>query len=309
MKNEDEFDYGTSNKQVAKDTTTGRGNNAAETTIVQGATEAAESDVNKITVTVTDPSPIVILFGAGACGKTMTLIRLTNYLKSKGYIVEPERTFRPAYSKSYKEACDTFSSVVNSTDAPGRTNKLSFMLVKVMDEQGRPICQILEAPGEHYFTKEDPKREFPKYIKDFASYPNRRTWVFIVEKDWEDQQDRNNYAEKITEMQNQYVELKDKAIFTCHKADLHNALFTRGIPNEDLFFQAIKNQYPNIFKKYESKHPIKKHFKQYDFDFVVFSAGRFSDTEDKKKTYSPGSPDFPAKLWNAILKTVRGSKW
>jgi len=284
-------------------------NVSSEQHVVQGLTAVEETDVNRITVTVTDPSPVVILFGAGASGKTMTLIRLTNYLKSKKYKVEPERTFRPANSQHYKDMCDIFSTVVNSTDAPERTNKLGFMLVKVMDEQGTPICQILEAPGEHYFAKNKPKADFPKYIKDFSAYPNRRTWIFIVEKDWEDQQDRNNYADKITEMQNQYVESKDKVIFTCHKADLHNALFNRGIPNENMFFQGIKNQYPNIFSKYMNNNPITKLWRKYNFDFVVFSAGRFSDTADGGKTYSQGSDVFPAKLWNAIFKTVRGSIW
>ena len=38
-------------------------------------------------------SPLVVLFGPAASGKTMTLIRLTRFLIEKGYYVVPDRLF------------------------------------------------------------------------------------------------------------------------------------------------------------------------------------------------------------------------
>lgn len=63
---------------------------------VLGLSAAEMNDPNSIRVTISDPkAPLVILFGPPACGKTMTLVRMTRFLKSEGYTVSPIRTFRP----------------------------------------------------------------------------------------------------------------------------------------------------------------------------------------------------------------------
>lgn len=267
--------------------------------------EVFEAKAND-TVVIADPSPVVILFGSGNSGKTMTLIRLTRYLIKQGYKVTPERTFRDARDPHYRKMCDNFTSLVNSNKAPGRNQVIDFMLVKIMDKSGRPICQLLEAPGEHYFDPKAPRRPFPTYIDIISQSNNRRTWLFIVEKDWENQEDRNNFAHKITELQQQYVLTSDKVIFTCHKADKHGQYISGGEYNESLFFKDIKNQYPNIFSRYENSNPITRFWRKYNFDFVVFSAGVFPDDGEGGKKYVPSKDHNPAKLWKAILKTVRG---
>jgi GTPase SAR1 family protein len=268
---------------------------------------------NQINVVIADPSPIIILFGAGSSGKTFTLIRLTRWLKQHGYKVEPDRNFRPSNSTHYKQMCDQFDEFVNSDSAVGSTQLLSFMLVKVMNKYGEPICQILEAPGEHYFKKESPNEQFPRYINTICTIDNPKTWMFIVERNWEDQQDRRKYAEKIIRMQSQ-IESKDRVIFTCHKADLHPALFSAGQPNSVQFFKDLQNQYPGIFSKYMNQNPITKLWRKYNFDFVIFSAGLFNEVKDNAgnvfgdASYTQSNDKYPAELWNAILKTVKG-RW
>ena len=267
-----------------------------------------EDDPNKINVVISDPSPVIILFGARSSGKTMTLIRLTRWLKKQGYKVEPDRNFRPSNSARYKEMCDTFDKVVNRDYAAHQTNVVSFMLVKVMNKYGEPICQILEAPGEHYFDKDrlNLNLDFPRYINAICTIDNPKTWMFIVERNWENAQDRLNYANTIIKMQSQ-IESKDRVIFTCHKADLHPALFSAGQPNKEQFFKDIKNQYQGIFSKYMNQNPITKLWKKYNFDFVVFSAGLFNDTRDHGQSYTQSNDRYPAELWKSIMKTVKGS--
>ena len=114
---------------------------------IVGLTKEELNDPNKISVTIADKdAPIVVLFGPPACGKTMTLVRLTRYLRENGYTITPIRTFRPTYDSNYSEICDNFDVMMNQDDAAASTSKISFMLVKV-SKNGRTICQILEAPG------------------------------------------------------------------------------------------------------------------------------------------------------------------
>ncbi|MDR2962333.1 MAG: hypothetical protein LBU90_01620 [Bacteroidales bacterium] len=258
------------------------------------------------TVTIADPSPVIILFGAGSSGKTMTLIRMTRFLIAQGYKVVPERTFRDSRDTHYQKMCDNFTTIVNSTKAPGRNQVIDFMLVKVMDNMGRTVCQLLEAPGEHYFDPNFPNRPFPTYINTISQAPNRRTWIFIVEKDWLNQSDRNHFAQKITDLQRLYVNARDKVIFTCHKADLHQHYMQGGNYNTPLFFKDIHNQYPNIFSQYRENRPIVSWFKPYNFDFVPFSAGLFTDDGEGGKQFVASNDSTPRKLWSAIEKSVKG---
>lgn len=56
---------------------------------IHGLTGEEITDPNKIMVTVADTeTPIVVLYGPPSCGKTMTLVRLSRYLRSKGYPCE-----------------------------------------------------------------------------------------------------------------------------------------------------------------------------------------------------------------------------
>lgn len=283
-------------------------------------TRGGLTDPNKIKVTITDASaPIIILFGAGASGKTMTLVRLTRWLLANGYQVEPDRNFRASDSAEYEYMCNIFMDTVNSDYAADRTHQCNFMLIKVRNRYGEPICQILEAPGEHYFDYKNPQRPFPPYINTIRNSANPKTWMFIVEKDWIPEQEKNdasnsemdfakirrNYAEKVLAMQGQ-IRPDDRVIFTCHKADKHPGLFYAGRPNTAQFFKEVKEQYPGIFTRYENKNPISRLWRKYNFDFVIFSAGNFNDTYEGGQFYTESPNQYPAALWKSIMKTVKG---
>lgn len=277
------------------------------------------NDPNSIKVTITDTStPIIILFGAGASGKTMTLVRLTRWLTANGYQVDPDRNFRRSDSAQYEQMCNLFLDMVNSDYAADRTHLCNFMLIKVRNHYGEPICQILEAPGEHYFDYENPRKQFPPYITTIRNSANPKTWMFILEKDWAPEESkeeskaqldfpeiRREYARKVQEMEN-LIRSTDKVIFTCHQADKHPGLFIAGRPNATQFFREVKEQYPGIFTRYKNKNPITRLWRKYNFDFVIFSAGSFNKTYEGGKFYSQSEDQYPASLWKAIMKTVRG---
>jgi Ni2+-binding GTPase involved in maturation of urease and hydrogenase len=107
-------------------------NNDTEVSLDMDSIKVCEEriDLNQIAVCVTDPTPIIILFGPACSGKTMALIRLTRYLRKNGYIVEPDRVFRSSTDIYYANLCDTFSQMVDSDEAAPASNNLGFMLVK-----------------------------------------------------------------------------------------------------------------------------------------------------------------------------------
>lgn len=272
----------------------------------QGSVVKEYTDVNDTVVTVTDPSPVIILFGAKTSGKTMTLVRLTRYLETHGYQIKPDPLFRPSEDDKFKEMCHNYLKNCHSKYAADSTADMRFMLVKVLDKIGRPVCQLLEAPGEHYFDPDDPQKDFNTYIHDILNIPNRRTWMFIVELDWKkDQEIRDAYVTRIQHMPAQVK--RDKIIFTCHKVDKHSELtLTNGKPNTPQIFQNLKGQYPGLFETFRNTKPIIRLFKKYNFAFVPFSAGSFTTNEQGQQVYTMGSDVYPSMLWRTILKTVKG---
>ena len=124
---------------------------------VLGLTKEETKDPNEISITIADQrTPIVVLFGPPSCGKTMTLVRLTRYLRTIGLKVEPITSFRPSADEHYAKMCKDFPGMIGSNDAANSTKNISFMLVRVLDSVGRVKCQILEAPGEYYYNPDDP---------------------------------------------------------------------------------------------------------------------------------------------------------
>lgn len=271
---------------------------------VDAATYSDEelNDVNAIVTTVTDTTtPIAVFFGPSSSGKTMALLRMIRYFKEElSFTVEAERTFRPSHDRHYARMCNELSMMVNSQFAPKNTDAISFMLVKVFDPAGHPILQILEAPGEHYFDETIPTAPFPAYIQHIIhSIPNRKIWVYFVEQDWRDQTDRNNYATKISEMQT--LTPNDKLVFLFNKCDKKAHQYDRGgRPKLDLFLRTIAQQYPGIFNRYSNTGIARFMFGPYKFNYVCFSSGTFSVTNDGRQAWIKGKPFYCEAFWKAM---------
>lgn len=257
-------------------------------------------DVNQIIVTVPDTTtPIVVLFGSPSSGKTLALLRMIRFFERNGYTVTPESVFRPTYDKHYVRMCRGLKDMVYSHYAPSPTDNISFMLVKVLDRVGNPICQILEAPGEHYFDG-TASLTFPTYIHNIIALPNRKVWVFMVEQDWgEDQNERNLYAQKICRMQRLIP--NDKVVFLFNKVDKHMGQYrSDGHPNKEVFFANIRNQYPNIFSNYVNNGFSRLLFGRYNFEVVCFSSGVFTGTADGRQVWTLGNDSYCQEFWDAI---------
>lgn len=274
---------------------------------VLGLSAAEMNDPNSIRVTISDPkAPLVILFGPPACGKTMTLVRMTRFLKAEGYTVSPIRTFRPTSDTNYTEICEKFDETMNSDNAAESTDRISFMLVEVI-KNGRRICQILEAPGEYYFNPKKPNAGFPNYVNTIISSSNRKVWTIMIDFDPKfmmDHTDRMNYVTKITRLK-RCMRPKDNTIFIFNKIDSTNFVRSVGQINESAVINEVKNLYPNIFVPFKNQNPITKWIKEYNCEFVPFQTGYYTPALNGF-TYQEGPREYCIKLWNTIMNNIRG---
>lgn len=267
------------------------------------------NDPNKISVAIADyKTPLVVLFGPPACGKTMTLIRLTRYLQSRGYIIQPVTSFRPTFDRNYSNMCDNFTSMINSDEAAKSTSKINFMLIQVI-HNGRTICQILEGPGEHYFHPQEPKKPFPRYVNAIINSQNRKIWAIMIEPDNTnrkmDSTARRNYVSKIHLLKTK-IRPQDKVMFIFNKIDETHYVQNPGNIKTGLAIQQTEFLYPNVFVPFKNQNPITKLWKENSFDFCPFQTGDFSKAADGTLTFEQGNDIYPQKLWKVILKRIRG---
>ena len=277
-----------------------------DTTYTQGETASLPQDVNSIQITISDKqTPLILLVGPPACGKTMTLIRLARYLKEKGYQLEPDRRLRPATDKAYLDLCNNFNAMLSTPLAANATSLISFMLVRVL-RQGKVLCQILEAPGEHYFNPNDPHSPFPTYLNQIFANRMRKIWAFIVEKDWRDEQNRIDYVQRIRDLQLQ-VDPRDRAIFLFNKIDLTNFVLGRGRVNRSAAKKDIEDNYPGIFEPFRNTHPISSFWRPWRCEFLPFQTGTYTaDSRNGQLYFQSGPDEYPAALWQHLLHFIKG---
>ena len=276
-----------------------------ESSNLSGMSKEELKDPNRINVTIADKkTPLIILFGPPACGKTMTLVRLTRYLRGEGYKISPIKSFRPSGDKNYETICKDYDLMISQTNAAKSTGLISFMLVEII-LNGKCLCQILEAPGEYYFNPKNPNAQFPNYVNTIINSSNRKIWCIMLEPDWENHEDRSNYVTRIHSLKKR-MRPKDRTIFVLNKIDLTNFVISPGRINIRQAHRDVENLYPGIFTPFKNMNPITRFFSEWRCDFVPFQTGDFTKANNAELTYQEGPQEYPAKLWNMILKRING---
>ena len=286
--------------------------NKEKETIAQTYSKEELNDPEAIDVDIADDrTPIAVLFGPPASGKTMTMIRLAKFLTVKGYSVEPVRSFRKDYDNNYTSNCANFNGMLSEQQYKWAAEKslgLNFMLLKV-SRGGTPIVQILEAPGEHYYDPNDrsePKSEFISYIQKVINAPNRKLWIYMTEPNWKNRGDRENYSRKVASMKTK-TDSRDKSILLFNKVDTTNFVQRMGEVNQKAAEQHVSNMYPGLFDCFKNQNPITSMWKPYACTLVPFSTGTYTEIlieGKKRKKFTEGPNAYTLKLWNTILKSI-----
>lgn len=281
----------------------------SDVTNERGLTEKELIDPNQVQTFITDPdTPLLIFFGPPSCGKTMSMIRLSRYLKKQGYTIMPNRNFRPAYDKNYTQMCDEFNSVVNSDMAAPGNDRMAFMLLTVY-KGGKPVCQIVEAPGEHYFDPNPKaskhfKNTFPKYIFGLITASNRKVWAIMLEPNWLLPSIRNNYVDKMRVLKNN-MRSNDRVIFVHNKIDeLSHLLLGTGRVNEKEARNVAQNEYPGVFNLFLNDNPITRLVRPYNCSYLPFMTGYYTTDMDGAAYFTEGPDEFPRRFWQQVLKYI-----
>lgn len=275
-----------------------------------GLSQQEMNDPNAIKVILQNPDiPIVVFFGPPTCGKTMTLIRLCRFLVSNGYRVEPVRSFRPSYDSNYQHVCESFNTMINSDMAQEGTTLINFMLVEV-SRNGHPLCQLLEAPGEHYFKPKEPNNPFPAYINAISSSHNRKLWGFFIEPDHTnsqiDHEDRLNYVDRIRRF-NSYMHPRDRVSIIFNKIDETDCIISQGgAVHTGEAIRKAKYSYPGLFDLFANQNPITRLWKSSRADFIPYMNGYFTKLANGGISFQLGHDNYPLRLWKSIMKSIKG---
>lgn len=312
--------FGTQNTDTEYNTYSQVGNNDdvennehfAQEEVRRTYSDAELKNPQTITVDIQDTkTPILILFGPPAVGKTMTLIRLAQYLDEHGFAIKSNRSFRPSYDENYKDMCEKFNDLLYDRYAAEKTEGLNFMLLNVY-HNSRPILQILEAPGEHYYNPNDkngPRGQFLPYIQNIINSKNRKIWIYLTEPDWKDREDRTRYSKKISIMK-RFISNRDKSIILFNKVDLKDELFgVHGNLNIEQVKKYIQGAYPNLIESFINTNPITSLWKKYKCTIVPFQTGTYEEVmldNNLVKSYTKGHDKYPAFLWDCIRKIIKG---
>ena len=267
-------------------------------------------------VNITSDAPIIVFFGPRSIGKSVALVRLARYLADKDYEVEADPTFRDN-DIAYDDLCDNFrTDFIEAENAPASTNQIHFLLLRVSNYRGE-ICQLLEAPGEHYFNlanlRQEPGVAYFPYFSEIIENDNLKVYVFFLEINWKPQCEapakaKTKYDRKIANFMSG-IGKRDSVILLCNKADKQDKYIFRKKPNLSLFEKNIKSQYPAVYRALGYKKGF-NWFKSSSIKhrFVAFSAGRFKERPGGVVAYTQGDKLYPESLWNAIKKSIQG-RW
>lgn len=253
-------------------------------------------DIHRIT------GPLVVFFGPREIGKTVTLLRLCSYIRSR-YQISPDQNFRT--DVAYSATIAAFETMLqNMQFAPRATGDVNFLLLNVTYDGSR-FCQFLESPGEHFFDRAKPNAHYPTYMNKILADEYQKIFVFFFEIDmFRSDEDLRSYSDKVARLiRDRVSSRRDQVIIVCNKSDLH-PYFQGGRP--------LTHEYRKAIYEHHSFRGLKEALKNSGFQrvpFVVFSSGAFNDDGTGRLAFAASPEHYPRNLWGHIHESIQGRPW
>ena len=255
-------------------------------------------------------APIIMLFGPPSSGKSMTLVRLARYLRKNGYTVKADYTFKS--DAAYKMRCENFHASLNTKEALVGTGLNEFLMLKII-KHGNTVCQILEAPGEHYFNPKKPNEVSPRNFRPYLTtiirkLSNRKIWIFITEAEWNVHASvKDAYVSRINGCKHQLLNATDRVIILYNKVDKKEELFESGKLHISAAEKAMKDEYEGLAPIFKNPNPITSLWRSFNYSFVPFCTGYYTEQNiGERARYNESEEHYPKHLWAEIMKCLKG---
>ena len=162
----------------------------------------------------------------------------------------------------YQANCNTFEGLIGDTSKK-MPNTINFLMVDLVDRNGNMVAHFLEAPGEDYFSlnnpDQEPQREFPGYLNSIAQIDDNhlRKVVYVIILDLDSDTPfrrrtglKDNYTLKMERLHRNYVvNHPAEVILLYNKADIpHDARWANsaGVNNRSALLNDARQQYGNL---------------------------------------------------------------
>lgn len=124
--------------------------------------------------TILGTAPLIVFIGPARCGKSMVLMSLVEYLRANegSYTVSPNLEYIPNDSQ-YEQKCEHFMETLeeNAVSPNGWKDPLDGTVDEILldiregGENGPTKFRMLEAPGEDFFSLNNPNKDYADYLK------------------------------------------------------------------------------------------------------------------------------------------------
>lgn len=246
-------------------------------------------------------TPLLILCGPPASGKTLVLRRLTRYLTGLGYYIEPRLDFASGTDSVYRTLAQSFNERMMSDNIPA--GDIRMMLASVYSGLHESKLQILDTGTYDIDTISEPTAALLSSIANLATARMPKTWCFFIDSC--PRGFTSIYTEHINRLRFLINARRDKVILLFSKVDTRPSLMRRGCSEPDIkaAMRLARNMYPRLFHIFNNTRPLARLWRPHALPvtFLPFSSGNLS-TDEEQPRLSDSSDRYPA----ALLKAVRG---
>ena len=273
--------------------------------------------------TIIGNAPLIIFVGPARCGKSMVLMSLVEYLRNKlkKYVVTPNYEYIPN-DDSYKSKCDQFMETLqrNAGKRDGYKDPLDGsvdeILLDVRDGKNGPVkFRMLEAPGEDFFSINNPQKPYAQYLNEIISknrkekYPVYYVMLLDIHTDnnkfnHPTDSTRGDYESRLIEFfENGYMHSRgDKVVLLYNKIDM-------AINKQEALENLLTSFYPDIRDRFKRRVLVFFNVPVYN-GVQPYKTGHWekkeNDEGEKSWQYKTDaeSEAYAEKLWGTLISRL-----